>query len=402
MIEHISSIKDPRIILARELQSSAGRKKHNKILLFGLEQIKWAMNAKIAIPYVFAQHEVPELNLPFLLVSAGILKKISDTNYVVPYIAVAEIPQSKEIKNNEFILVLDDIKDFGNLGTIIRTAQGFSVDTFVFSHMQTDPFQRKAIDSSRGSVFESNFIYEQNAQHAIDTLKNKGFQLVVTSPHAQRLQSQAPINPNKPIALVVGNETKGVAQSFIDQADVNIRIPMGPAVESLNVGVATGISIYELRFKQVLLMLKEKIFTNFGREVNLLGKYIQMAFDKEISAVTSLNGKQVILMMIMHCDQTMSLEQISRDTALHGNELEQLLAPLLEKKYIIKKENAYQLTSEGGQFLAEIWPVVEQTQRQIFSKLNEDEVEQFLHLMKQIKTSCLEIIQKQRQYDGKL
>ena len=393
MTEIISSIKDPRVILARELQSGDGRKKHNKFLLYGLEQIKWAIDRNINIYYIFCEKELHDYKLLFLEVSSGILKKISDTNYLVPYIAVAEIPSSKKSGISEdFILVLDQIQDYGNLGTIIRTAQGFSVNTFVFSNINADPFQRKVIDSSRGLVFSGNFKYEINPQTTISYLKPLGYQLVVTSPHAKSLQSQAPLLPGKPIALIIGNETKGVDQLFIDSEDIAIQIPMNKSVESLNVAISAGISIYELRFKQVLLMLKEKIFTNFGREINILGKYIRMAFDKEISRVTNLSGMQVILLMVMHCDQIMSKEQIGKDIGLFGQELDQFLELLLEKKLIIVKNNNYNLTPEGERFLAEIWPIVEQTQQKLFSDLKDHEIQDLMRLVEKVKESCIKIM----------
>src|SRR3989344_2356985 len=210
MAELVSSIKDSRVVLARELQSNAGRKKHGKFLLYGLEQIQWAIDTNIPILYVFAEQELSSLKLPFIEVSSGILKKISDTNYVVPYLAVAQIPNDYGLKERDFIVVLDRVQDYGNLGTIIRTAQGFSIDTFVFSHEDADPLQRKVIDSSRGSVFSSHFNYEHDVQKTIDRLKRADYQLVVTSPHAKNLQSQVPLIPGKRIALVIGNETKGV------------------------------------------------------------------------------------------------------------------------------------------------------------------------------------------------
>lgn len=392
MTELVLSIKDPRVVVARELQSREGRKKHTKFLLYGLEQIKWAISTHITVLYIFAEKEVQDIGIPFLEVSDGILKKISDTNYVIPYMAVADMPKTQGLVDQDFVVVLDDIQDYGNLGSIVRTAQGFSVDTFVFSHMSGDPFQRKVIDSSRGSVFQSTFIYEDSVQGTIEHLRASGYQLVVTSPHAKNLQSQAPLIPGKPIALIIGNETNGVNDLFIKYADIAIQIPMSASIESLNVSVATGISIYELRFKQVLLMLKEKIFANFGREVNVLGKLIQMAFDKEISAVTCLSGMQVILLMIMHCDQTMTRPQIAKDVGFFDIELDAFLKPLLDKKLIITEENEYKISGEGERFLSEIWPVVEKSQQKIFSQLKDQEMQQFVSLMEKVKQSCIAII----------
>ncbi len=396
MVEYITSIKDSRIVLARNLQTGEGRKKHHKFLLYGLEQIKWALDRGVPILYVFGEKELSGLKLSVLQVSSGVLKKISGTNYIIPYMAIAEIPKFFT-KKSDFAVVLDNIQDYGNLGTIIRTANGLFADNFVFSNPDADPFQRKVIDSSRGTVFQSNFIFNTSPQKAIDDLKNSGYQLVVTSPHAKNLQSQTPLKVGKPIALVVGNESRGVDEEFIKQADVVVQIPMSKTIESLNVGVAAGISIYEIKFRQVVLMLKEKIFANFGREINVLGKYIQMAFDIAISRVTQLSGKQVILLMIMHCDRAMSAVEITKDIGLASDELKQFLKPLIEKNMVIQEKNNFKLTSSGERFLAEIWPVVEQTQQKLFEKLDEQEISNFMGTMEKIKKSCISIIDNQEE-----
>lgn len=394
MIEKILSIKDPRIILARELHTNNGRKKHNKFLLYGLEQINWALKNNLEILYIFTNQKIDSVSDKKLLeVSDGILKKISDTNYLVPIIGLAEMPNIKEY-NKDFILVLDNIKDYGNLGSIVRTARSFSIDKFIFSNNNADPFQRKAIDSSRGLVFSSNLDYKENVDQTIKDLKESGYQLIITSPYAKNIQSLAPIDITKPIALVVGNESDGVDQQFIEQADIAIQIPMNYNVESLNVGIAAGISIYELKFKQTLLMLKEKIFTNFGREVNILGKLIKMALDKEISKVSNLTGDQLIIMMIMHCDKTMTKNQIIRDASLLDQEFDNFIRPMISENLISIENEFYQVTISGKNFLAEMWPIVEKSQQKILSELTKNEIQEFLKISQKIKNSCIKIIEE--------
>lgn len=221
------------------------------------------------------------------------------------------------------------------------------------------------------------------------------YQIVVTSPHAKTLQSQIPLITNHPIALIVGNETHGVNPEFEKQADFIIQIPMASHVESLNVGVFTSISIYELKFKQVLSMLKEKIFTNFGREINLTGKMIRMAFDKKISSLTPLSGMQTILLMIMHYDEIMTLNQIMQDVSLSGNELQQFLAPLIEKQLIhTHTRDAFVITEQGKKFLAEIWPLVEQTEQKIFKNFTLGEKQQFSDFLQRIQHACTDVIKE--------
>jgi len=224
-------------------------------------------------------------------------------------------------------------------------------------------------------------------------LKKQQYQIVVTSPHASMLQSQISFAKDRPIALVVGNETKGVDPDFESQADFVIQIPMAAHVESLNVGVFTGMSLYELKFKQVLSMLKEKIFTQFGREINVAGKLVQIAFDKKILRITDLSGQQVILLMIMHCDEHMSLDQIGRDVGLYADDLQKFLVPLIEKKLIIGDAHKnFIITDVGKQFLAEVWPIVEQTDQAIFKDFTAHEKEQLLKFLHRIQNSCTSII----------
>lgn len=392
----ITSIKDPIVVKARNLQSSTKRKESGRVLLYGAQQIHWAIENGVEIEYIFIsskeKHDVfSAVSADKIIeVSEGILKKVSGTNYLVPHMAIAKINQSKPARS-DFVVVLDHLQDFGNIGSIVRTSQGFSIDEFMFVNMQSDPFARKVIDSSRGTVFNSNISEYSNDESAINALKKEGYQIIVTSPHAKNLQSQAPLQ-NKKIALVVGNETNGISKKFIASADIAVQIPMNMSIESLNASVSAGISICELKFKQVVIMLKEKIFSNLGRQIGVTGRLIRSAFDKEIRGCTDLNGMQVILMMIMALDKTMTEEQISKDTAVFGDELQEFIIKLEQKDYLTKKGDDYSLTSNGTEFLAEIWPVVERTHQKILESVSKNELLVLDTILAKIQSGCKKLI----------
>lgn len=393
---YITSIKDPLVLKARELLSSKGRKQAKKCLLFGAEQIQWAVRANIQIEAIFklddqGLSEIPDVSKEIIHnCSQGILKKISNTSYLIPFMAIARWPNPCSL-GSDFIVVLDQLQDFGNIGSIVRTSQGFSIGEFAFVNMQSDPFSRKIVDSSRGQVFNGHFESFKSERLAIERLRENGYQIVVTSPHAPKLQSQVKLSTQK-MALVIGNESNGVSDAFLKAADLTIQIPMNPFVESLNVSVSAGISIYELKFKQVLMMLKERIFANLGRQVGVTGKLIRAAFDKEISKVTDLSGLQVITLMILSLDETMTLEQISRDTALFGEELNAFIGPLEDKYLLNRSGREYTLTEQGSQFLAEIWPVVERTHQAITSNLNAQEISQLQELLERVQRGCQAVL----------
>jgi TrmH family RNA methyltransferase len=195
-------------------------------------------------------------------------------------------------------------------------------------------------------------------------LKERGYQIIATSPYARDIQSLAPLQA-KPVALIVDNETTGIADDIIRNADIVVQIPMSGQVESLNVGVATGISLYELKFRMVFTMLINYIRANIGREVNVTGKLIQQAFDTQIKRVSDLTGQQAILLMVLICDQFMTLEQVSRDSGTFGDERAALLQPLFERGYISyqsSNETSIVPTEEGQRVIAQLWSVVERAE----------------------------------------
>lgn len=401
----ITSIKDPRVAEARELTAASARARLHKCLLEGSESIAWAIEAGVPIEHAFYSASVaqdamlPQLNqqrVPCYMVSDGILKKISDTSYLVPWLAVARIPSelSEPETMGDFVVVLDRVQDHGNIGTIIRTASAFGIRDIVSTTSTLDVFYKKIISASRGRVFETRVQRYASGSEAIAALKQKGYQVIATSPYARDIQSMAPLRP-APVALVVGNESEGIADDIMRNADIVVQIPMSGQVESLNVGVATGISLYELKFRMVLTMLINYIRDNLGREVNVTGKLILQAFDAQIRTVSDLSGQQAILLMILVCDQSMTREQVMRDTGALEHELDELLRPLIEKGYVRYSDEERHMivpTETSERTLAQLWSVVERAEQRVLAGFSEQEKAQFKAFLKRIQENCARII----------
>lgn len=408
MIYRISTIKDERIIEAKELSSSSGRIKKCKILLEGKQIISWALNAGKEIAHVFFcktnnpdykfLDTLVEHHIDCYEVSEGIIKKISDTKYVIPFIGVSNLGQNRE-ENKSFgnlTIVLNNVVDFGNIGTIIRTAKAFGITNIVSTNPDFDIYFRKTIEASRGKVFDIQLTAFNSDIETITILKNKGYQVIATSPHAPIIQSSLKLT-NKPIALVIGNESDGISEVIEKHADSLIQIPMSGSVESLNVGVATGISIYELKLKLVLTMLTKFIRSTLGREVNVTGKLIQRTFDVQLKKVSSLSSTQVILLMVLKCDELMTLEQVSKDTATYGDELNRILKPLIDDGYIqysSPEQNKIQLTSNGERMIGDLWNVVESSEERMLEDFTESEKEQLMTYLQKIQSNCARILEE--------
>lgn len=402
----ITSIKHPVILSARALATTAGRLEHKKCLLEGKDAVQWALKAGLSIEAVLFHDKEsdPDLlqaleakKIPVYSVSAGIMNKVTGVSYLVPVVGVVRVPTTSSTSPpmGDLVLLLDNVQDQGNIGTIVRTARGFGVRDILVAGDKSDLFHRKTIKASRGSIFEARVRRFGSGLAAIDYLKGENFQVVATSPRAPVLQSSVRLD-KKPVALVVGNETDGVSQEILERADLVVQIPMSDRVESLNVGVAAGISLYELKFKLVIAMLTRKIRTTLGREVNVAGKLIQLALDAELSQLSQFNSTQIIFLMVLKCDGTMTEDQAARDTATFGESFRELIRPLLEGDFIRYREHdgdaVIELTGRGDELLGQLWSVIESSEEKILQDLSDEETGQLFDFLRRIQNRCIQMI----------
>lgn len=398
---NITSIKDDRVVEARSLQTSAGRLAAKKFLLEGAEQILWSSASPCRLQHVFAhdkQKEHPcidqlkKIGVPVYFVTDGILKKITDTAYLVPFVGVADFPIETSSRPSDLLVVLDGVSDFGNIGTIVRTAAAFGIREFVSTAENQDFFYKKTIDASRGTVFASHLRRFRSGTEAIQHLKQQGYQIAVTTLQESVIQSFAKIE-QKPLAIVLGNETNGVSQEVTDLADIKIQIPMSGAIESLNVGVAAGISLYEMKIKWILTMLTKKIRESLGRHLSSASKWSRLVFDAKLKEVSPFNADQAIMMMILKCDGTSTAQKLAHDAGLSlSTDVFAELAPLLKDGIMLQKDNQLTLTEKGEEVIAKIWPVHELSEQIVFAGLSEQEKENFVKTIEKIYKNCEKII----------
>jgi len=396
--ELITKIKHPAVVEARDLSKSKNRLSHKKLQLRGLQQLKWAQNAGLFIETIFILcNDNPKnyaFNNIFYKVSEGIMKKITETNYLIPCVGIAKMRETETVK--DFVIVLDQVQDHGNIGTIVRTGKAYGINHYIATHNDFDPYFTKLIDASRGTVFSADFHNYETPSSAILDLKEKGYQIIATSPYGKSLQNTLKLE-EKPVALVVGNETNGVCEEIKVNADHLVQIPMYTEVESLNVGVATGISIYELRFKEVLAMLSKKIKETIGRKINITSQVIRTAFDKEIKKHFDVSGDQIIFLMVLKREIEMSEEQITRQFGYDKTEMNSFLQKLTNQNLVERlPEKKLKITQQGEELLSKSWPLHERFETLILNGITKAEEESFKDILKRIKNNCVEIIQQDK------
>lgn len=268
MSASITSIKDEHIALARSLDTRTRRQEQGRCLLEGATLIEQAVRSGASVDFALrsdvAQQREPggarepggERNLDATLLEHGVrvletreglLRQAIRTQRPVEWLAVASLPAT-DAPYGEFALVLDNVLDPGNLGSLVRTACGLGTPDVVCTDPEMDLTSRKVVDASRAAVLRARIHRFDSPLEALDSLRESGFEVVATSPRGRGLDSVPPLDGR--VALVAGNETNGSDERVLDAADRVVRIPMAGRVESLNVGVATGICVHELRKRQ--------------------------------------------------------------------------------------------------------------------------------------------------------
>jgi TrmH family RNA methyltransferase len=250
----ITSLKDDNLAVIRTLETRAGRAEAGACVLDGPSLIAQAITAGATLRFaVFADDDQDPVgktlaaqDVPVFQARGSLIRQALRTSRPVSWVAVAELPAPGPDEYGDFALVLDDVRDPGNLGTIVRTAVGLGVADIVCTDTETDLTSRKVLDSSRAAVLRAAIHRYDSPLEAVEALRQQGFEVVATSSRGTVDQSATPLRGGR-VALVIGNESAGIGQPVLDAADHVVRIPMTGGVESLNVGVAAGISLYELR-----------------------------------------------------------------------------------------------------------------------------------------------------------
>ncbi len=141
------------------------------------------------------------------------------------------------------VMVLENLQDPGNLGTIIRTAEGAGVTGVLMTSSTVDIYNPKVTRSTMGSIYRVPFVYTDDLAGGINWLKAQGLGIYAAHLKGQHAYDQE--DYRKGCAFLIGNESKGLTDKTADMADHYIRIPMAGKVESLNAAVASSILMYE-------------------------------------------------------------------------------------------------------------------------------------------------------------
>ena len=232
---NITSLQNEHVKYWNSLKEKKVRDKERRFLIEGDHLINEAKRQNLIIETI----SVIDLAADYL-VTEDIMKKISSQTSISYNAAVVRFIPEDSISGN--LIILDGIQDPGNLGTIIRSCIAFNFTTIILGDNSVDLYNPKVVRATEGMIFHIN-VLRRNLVEFIPTLKNLGYKIVGTD-----VLNGVDIKNLKhdDIALVLGSEGQGMSKSVRELCDEFVYINMNESCESLNVGVAASILMYEV------------------------------------------------------------------------------------------------------------------------------------------------------------
>lgn len=247
-MQEITSVNNDLVKETVKYQQKKYRDKENKFLLEGEKCIREAFEAGINIEYVFVLKEKAQyydyLGEKAILTNEPVLKKISTTDSAPDAVAVAYQKEysKNDLKNAKKVVLLEGIKDLGNLGTILRTSTAFGADAVVLYGESADIYNPKCVRSSVGNLWKIPVVYIKEFKELQELFSD--YSRIATLPRAQTYLKDFEVK--EPFVVMFGSEADGLSDELVDFADKEVKIEMASAVESLNLSVSCAVVLYKL------------------------------------------------------------------------------------------------------------------------------------------------------------
>ena len=232
---NITSLQNEHVKYWNSLKIKKIRDKERRFLIEGDHLIKEAKLQNLVLETISTVDEKADF-----LVTEDIMKKISSQATICKNAAVVRFIPEDKISGN--IIILDGIQDPGNLGTIIRSCLAFNFISIILGDNSVDLYNPKVIRATEGMIFHVNVI-RKNLSEFIPTLKNMGYKIIGTDV-IKGIDIKKIKHDN--IALILGSEGQGISDNIKELCDEFVYINMNKSCESLNVGVAASILMYEV------------------------------------------------------------------------------------------------------------------------------------------------------------
>ena len=256
-MEKIVSPKNERIKSWSKLKTKKNRDKMNLYILENWHLIKEAINYKQNVKTILFTEKQYDLHFKeinniekyeIIIISDEVSLKLGSTTTPQGAFAIVQLPHidndfTKDTVSGKWLL-LDNVQDPGNIGTMIRTADAAGMEGVVFGEGTSDIFNAKVLRSMQGSNFHVK-IMKYDLNDWVDSCINFGIQVYGSELNPQAIDYNT-VKPINDFSLIMGNEGNGMQQSLLEKTTDNLYIPIKGHAESLNVAIAAGILMFSL------------------------------------------------------------------------------------------------------------------------------------------------------------
>jgi TrmH family RNA methyltransferase len=259
----IESSSNPQIKKIRKLIKNARFRRDEKLFVAeGWKMTEEAVENHLARAVYVSESAVPEwerrrilsendLTIPVEYVASPLFQELSDTVTPQGVITLVEMPvyDMEELSiAGDALLLLENIQDPGNLGTMIRTAEGAGMSGIVLSRDCVDLFNPKVVRATMGAILRVPYYVADQLSTTVEKIKNDGFRIYAAHLAGQRTYTEESFEGKA--GILIGNEANGLSEEISACADVLLKIPMEGKLESLNAAVSASLFMYEIHRKR--------------------------------------------------------------------------------------------------------------------------------------------------------
>lgn len=254
----ITSSQNPKIKAISHLKNRRDRDETGLFLIEGYRELKRAMEGKVVVeqlficPELFLGSNEPQLiqevrasGAEIISCPAHLFEKFSYRDRPDGLVAIAKQMHRtlQDIAAPTFLVIAESIEKPGNLGTILRSSDGVGADGVIVCDRCTDIYNPNVVRASVGTLFTLPVV-EAGSAETLQWLKEHKVQIVAATPAASAVFTE--VDLTGPVAIVVGTEQLGLSNLWMEQADIQVKIPMRGVADSLNVATATTLLLYEV------------------------------------------------------------------------------------------------------------------------------------------------------------
>ncbi len=258
----LTSLKNPKVAAVARLKKRAYREQDRRFLVEGAHAVGEALaETPPALVSLLVGADLGELavrarqaGVEVDAVSEELLRKLTSTITPQPLVGVApfvDVPLEEivAVTDGACVGVLHEVRDPGNAGTVLRSADAAGAAGLVFTETSVDVYNPKTVRASAGSIFHVPIVREMPAGEAIETLRARGFRILAMDTNGTENLYATELGGD--VAFVFGNEAHGLPQEIVARADATVRVPHAGRAESLNLAAAATVCLFEWARRRV-------------------------------------------------------------------------------------------------------------------------------------------------------